>query len=307
LGESCGGEVDFIASHINEMPRAALTSLPVAQLGSVLESESLVVESEDDLCTFVFEATEDRSECFGLFEFVRFEFLSGATASKFAELAGANLSRLNSHIWSAMSRRFGLSVPPPFLTARNARELTIAAGAEEEGKLRGIFHFLRTETNNDIGRYVTAESRSINGSISPDNALDGRDDTFFQSQASTDEWLRLDLQGLAVRPSSYTLGTYAYDKRYNHLKSWDFEGLDDSGQWVKLDIRKDTAVLNGKSLRANFAIAIAGGARVWRSFRVRMTGPNHIGCLYLTICHLEIFGDLIALGVRDGSDSIAKS
>jgi hypothetical protein len=90
--------------------------------------------------------------------------------------------------------------------------MTIAAGLEIEGSLRGILHFLRPPSRN--------------------RALDGREDTAFQSRSSTEESLRADFPFIDVRSSSDTLTMDACRCDCLHRKIWDFQHLDESGQWT---------------------------------------------------------------------------
>jgi hypothetical protein len=68
--------IDFLASHFNEFDSSFLNNLSVSTLCRILSYQSLQLDHEDSLYTFIRSHLESHPTYIALLEFVRFEFLT---------------------------------------------------------------------------------------------------------------------------------------------------------------------------------------------------------------------------------------
>lgn len=80
-------DVRFIASHFFELPRDHLMSLEISVLASVLESEELVLKSENDLFELIIDFGDSKNEDIScLLSCLHLEYLSSSHISQFVDL-----------------------------------------------------------------------------------------------------------------------------------------------------------------------------------------------------------------------------
>jgi hypothetical protein len=108
FGGNSRQELSFVASHFSGIPDLPLQDLVLPDLEEIISHELLCVENEDSL----FDLICDRgfSECFSLFEFVPFEYLSPDRVSLFVESIGEFGFMINFAILNRFSQRFVLPV-----------------------------------------------------------------------------------------------------------------------------------------------------------------------------------------------------
>jgi hypothetical protein len=104
-------------------------------------------------------------------------------------------------------------------------------------------------------------------------------------------WISFDFQGMSVVPTAYWIRSWCGAAGSAHPKSWVLEGCQDPAQqnWVELDRRDDTTVLNGVHAMGTFTVS---QPRKCQILRLRATSPTHHGSWYVVISGFEIFGYL---------------
>jgi hypothetical protein len=98
------------------------------------------------------------------------------------------------------------------------------------------------------------------------------------------QWISFDFKTLSLIPTAYWIRSYSGRVNSAHLRSWVLEGCQDPAEsnWVELDKRTDTTVLNNAQ------------PRKCRALRLRSTGPTHwAGNWGVIISGFEVFGYLL--------------
>jgi hypothetical protein len=112
----CG--VSVVAAHFHQYSVADLDQLSPSVLGAILGDPALVVQDEDSVFEIVHRRASKDLAYFGLFEFVRFDFLSIEYVERAIELMSSSFELFTFGIWSSLRIRFALSVAP---TSRSMR------------------------------------------------------------------------------------------------------------------------------------------------------------------------------------------
>jgi hypothetical protein len=105
------------------------------------------------------------------------------------------------------------------------------------------------------------------------------------------EWISFDFKTMVLVPTAYWIRSFSMNANSAHLKSWVLEGREqpDQPDWVELDRRDDTTVVNGPHAVETFAVS---QPRKCRNIRLRVTGPTHCGPWQVVMSGFEIFGYL---------------
>jgi hypothetical protein len=133
------------------------------------------------------------------------------------------------------------------------------------------------------------------------NVVDGSADTFFTSADfpsgdwrdiphTRNNWICLDFQEQRVVVTHYSIRTASQSHRGNaNPRSWIVEVSADGENWVEIDKKEDTNVLNDGNVTTMFKATAAVEGRFVRLVNV---GRNHYGSDKLFISGIEIFGTL---------------
>jgi hypothetical protein len=81
------------------LPESILSVIDIFEIEEILSHPSLIIESEDWLCNYIFRRFEQNVENFSLFEFVEFEFLSTEVIQQFIELSMKCYEFMTFPIW----------------------------------------------------------------------------------------------------------------------------------------------------------------------------------------------------------------
>jgi hypothetical protein len=110
--EFCATEFPIIARHFYLLSVSDFDRLSGLALHGILSQPDLVVMDEDSLFEIIYRHAADDPDCFGLLEFVRFEFLSDECAQRAFDFVIDDIGSLNSAIASRLRPRFGQPSKP---------------------------------------------------------------------------------------------------------------------------------------------------------------------------------------------------
>jgi hypothetical protein len=95
----------FCAGHFAEFGPDFWTRLAYDDLERILSNKLLVLRGEDQLFRVIASRLPEDPSFFGLFHFVRFEYLSGDSVSEFSEMAVSHFEYFTVALWSAVIPR----------------------------------------------------------------------------------------------------------------------------------------------------------------------------------------------------------
>eukprot|EP01083_Nonionella_stella_P187198 687292_1 len=113
-----------------------------------------------------------------------------------------------------------------------------------------------------------------------------------QSKINAWAWFSVDLKGLQVKPTHYTLRHYISNDDYC-LRNWDFEGSADGGkEWTIIRQHTNDTSLQGKGASHTWKVDECNA--FYSLFRIRMTGKDSGGFGSWSLCcsGFEIYGQL---------------
>jgi hypothetical protein len=283
---SVDAELDFLASNFGELLESIHSDLTVDDLYRIFSRSSFRIETEDWLFAYIDNNLESHPEYFGLFEFVRFEFLSAESLSVFVQRTSD--FEINSSILAQLLPRLKLPVklkksPSDRSRYRCRSKLRFPPS---QGSLAGIVSFL---FNSASVKGVAMRLSELPPNELPVSITQFNSDSAFESTDKQNQWISYDFMEMRVKPTHYAVRSVQNDFISNHLASWVIEISESGTHWVEID-RKDND--NTRS---------AGGIRLFevktadkcRFFRIRSTGINHLETNTLRLQAFEVFGTLV--------------
>ena len=165
-----------------------------------------------------------------------------------------------------------------------------------EGKLEGIFDFLRKNSNikDELNLSFSSHCGGSEDQLIQINNTRNR----FYTVYSISPWICFEFKKRKIIPSGYTIRSHSVGSNNRHPKSWIIEGSEDGLNWTKLDEQKNCSFLNGRNLVHTFPIHNNNlEKREFRFIRMSHTdipwGEDHISNNIIDICSIEFYGRLI--------------
>jgi hypothetical protein len=291
-------ELKFIASHFHEFSIDSFEQLGYEELYEILSLEDLLISSEDSLFELISRCAETDSRYFAYFEFVRFEFLSTLSVSKFVDLTTTKtsshefLTSLNDGIWQSICRRLVRSTSEVGRNNRVAKPRGREFAVQTSSPFSGIISHLTSEYDGNVcdAGIVDVIASSICNSHVPKQALDLSTDTCFSSENRPNQWLCYDFKELRIVPSGYAIRSGAKGWCTPcYLRSWVIETSMDGKTWNMIDRRGNIGSLTGAAIQS---FSIPNGEEC-RMIRLRQTGKSDFNYDHLTVVSWEIFGTLL--------------
>jgi hypothetical protein len=287
----------FIASHFSEFESSELEKLSYDDLGMVLCDDSLKLTSEDSLCELLLCSCERDLSYFGLFEYVKFEYLSVEAVDRFCSFVSEHLDSLNVSIWSQIRSRLLIPIPVP-VSPRPSRFRTMKFCPVSRSPLDGIIAYLSRQCHGNVHTQgvVTITGRdcmSDNSSYAASNAADLTGPSYFYSKNEPNQSLTYDFGARRVKLSHYSIRSRHNGNENDHyLQSWVIEGSIDDVDWVEVDRHEQDLRLNFSNPVELFAVKCR--SEEFRLVRLRQTGPNRHSSPsnYLVVSGFELFGSL---------------
>jgi hypothetical protein len=289
----CSHEIDFIASHLHEIDISNVKCIDFSILSRIFSSAQLKIKSEDWFYDVIWKFVEIDRNCFGLVEFVCFEFVSTSIAGRFISDGCDYLDLLDPNIWRSLGRRFIYDISP---TGSNSRLAVCGRQFSPSGQssLDGIISYLTAKCGGNVHDkgIVNITSSSLHGSTYlPNNAADLRNlagSAYFHSANEANAWLCYDFAKREVTPTHYAVVSTA-SAGNNHPKSWCLEVSTNGRDWTEVHQCPPNNDLVGSNQVGMYAVTQSVQGRF---VRLRQTGKNHLHQDYFTVCALELFGTL---------------
>ena len=240
--------LEYIPSHLYCLNDADIIQYTV-QFGydffeKILTSKSLKIENEDKLCMLLLEICKRDNKFFDLFRCISLEYCTSHIIEEIYDFSVENsfesillkiykdtLKHYHSNIRNKieLSNNSDSSFDKPFIPTL----------IEISNNPINIHEFRYTEISKEIQMEYSSSSVR-NGKITDINTYSSHDD-FYTSYNSDNQWIRVDLKGYKLKPSSYILLS-AFISDYL-LRYWRLEGIKENGSTVVLD-NKDYAFKN---------------------------------------------------------------
>jgi hypothetical protein len=242
-----GPEISFIAMHFKNISKSDLKNVDVSILLMILSSNSLKIPGEDWLLDLICEFVEDGTQYFGLFEHVRFEWLSVESMHRFCEIGAELLSEMNLGVWKSL---FGRCVLPISLSGSNEQMIvqSIRFSPKWESSLEGIVSYLMKDQHVADGNVIGGTSSSTyQRFVAPKCVTDLRNpNSFFQLMNFGDSWLCYDFTSMKIMATHYAILSCPRGASHCHPRNWCVEVSDGKGTWMPVDEHCDCNDLCGQ-------------------------------------------------------------
>jgi hypothetical protein len=284
-------EIEFPASHFNEMSNSELSRLSASILSKFFSSSCLRIESEDQLYLVVCAFIDRNKSYFSFLSFVRLEYLFASSILRFVESATDFLNFFNSSICSSVGRHLIL---PVLLEISSDRIAIRIFSPNSLSPLDGIISQLISVSDDNVYDsdivLASASASGMNGAHDSWLALDLQNPgSCFQSNGHSDDWIRYDFKRICISPTHYSILPYPYGPGSHNPKSWCFEISDDGNNCIEVHRCTDNNDLNGNNLIWTYEVTKS--MQCW-FVRLRQTGKSHYGNDYWSLNGLEIFETL---------------
>lgn len=283
-------EIDFISSHFYEMSEKQeeeLQILSIDTISRIINSEKLVLNSEDQLLRFVNKIYIQKNDASYLYETVKFENVDRKSIFEFVSIF--DLNDLNNGMWKNITKLLCENITKKDDRKQNrykSKKIVLPHSTDE--KFNGIINYMKKQPNYTIK--ITASSVDRYNE-QPENAIDFDNiNSYYSSKNIPNSWLKIDFGEHRVIATDYTLRSCNWNEHYSHPKSWVIEGSNDNNSWEIIDEEENCQFLVGASLVHTFKMNIS---KEFKYIRMRCTGPDSSGDNYLPISAFEIYGTLI--------------
>ena len=294
LGLNCQMEIDFLATHFNDVDFETITNLGIDSLEAVVESKSLKLETEDQLFEIIRQAINTHGECYSvLLRHVQFQFLSNVNLNHFLELVFPDL--IDTSLWSKICQclccfcdfKDKRSMLQPLRYAKLESNGWITS---DKGPFLGIISHLRAKCGgNPHIQGIIDITASSNLSSKCHQLVDYHWNGYWSSNDSQNSFVQFDFKANRVILTGYSLKSDGNTSW--HLISWAVEVSNDAQTWDIVDIR-NTRALDGKYITKTFECS-KQLMTMHRFVRIRQVGYNSGNSYNMKLSSIEFFGRLI--------------
>jgi hypothetical protein len=278
-------EIEFVASNFPDFDRTFLKSLKRDDLIAVLESDKLVLSSEEALLDFVLDSQEGSVDV-QLISLVRTEYLSEDGIDLLLE--NIRLDEIDGALWASLCRRLRMRVRNP--SGVKSRFQMKAFESDSSTPFHGIMHHLiQGGGGSTAAKGVISVTASGTGSFAgPEIVLEASSLGYWHSADTPNSWIQFDFASPRVIVTAYTIKSAGYSTDYP--VKWSLDGSTDELFWENLDTR-NTSVLKKDGVVKSFSCT-APSPSPFRYIRLTQRGANGHGRHFLQLRMLEFFGDL---------------
>lgn len=275
--------IDYSALHFIEIPKEKLRTLNENLIDEILRSESLKLDEEDTLLSFILDLYKQDDKYSNLFEYVEFINLSEKSLQDF--INNFSIDNLNSKIWKSICKRLFKS-SKSFERYTNKFEINYIKGEE----FKGILNFLTNKTGGNIhenGTIKISSDTTLDQSYHPKNLV-SNDNKFFNSFTVEDVSIVFDFKDKMVKLKNYSIKSLGQKSGGCHLKNWVVEASNDMKKWEIIDER-----INNSSLNKSCAIYTFDSKSIdefYRYVRLRQTGLNWRNDYTVAFQQIEFYG-----------------
>lgn len=290
-------EIDFLRENfydLNDSQMRDLSQINEEIIISIIGSNNLKLNSEDQLLKFITEICSQKVECSYMYEYVQFTNVTKDELSRF--IAHFNIEYLTYGTWISLSKRLFESEKNDIKNKERYRQnkaLKKFVNIQyKEKTLRGIFSYLRTHSNINDEVKVTYSSR-FDGDLDLLLDIECQRNDFYTANLEN-SWICFEFKNHKIIPSSYTIRSCYYEKNKQHPKSWIVEGSENGFDWTIVDEQRNCSALNGSNLVRNFSIKNESEKK-FKFIRIHQTERNwnsffNVNCL--SFCSIELYGKL---------------
>lgn len=291
-------DIDFIATHfiLTKDKTTELLDLNLETLAKILSNENLILESEDQLLSFINQLYRTNNKYSVLYQYVNYVKISTDKMKEFIE--NFDFQHLQKPIWDSLSYR--LQQPLNQENLNNNEN-------QNQQHLYGITQIIKpNEENNGIIHYIQSKgkvnlvhltSSCTNPPYALDNIIkyDPSKDICFHSTDLASTWICFDFNTFRVMITNYTIETAKWADY--HPRFFIVQGSNDISKecnWIIIDEVNDTDALNGELISHTFETSNKCN-KPFRFIRIQQTGSTKNGRNYFIFKSIEFFGTLIEL------------
>ena len=310
---------DFISANFSQIDESKLLKLPKRVLYSIISNEKIKVKNEDWLFDFI-QKIYSTNNSFDTKEEISIEYfyekleIENLSENKFLEfIESLDSSEITRIIWAKLKNCFynrektnkknsqpQSSTDENRVTEDEGKTTNILFDSNPNNRFKGVINHI---TNGQPKRAIeggiiniTASSYA-NDSHHPLKAIEYDNNGYFHTNnCVVNEWLCVDFKERKVRPSHYSLKSYArYYKNNFNLQTWVIEGSNDEKEWKTIDSRTNDRSLDDTDASNTFEIKNnSDNNEFYRYLRIRQTGQNtYTSTDYrMIVTSLEFFGSI---------------
>ena len=290
--------ISYIATHFNEISKEKMKSIDIYFIEKVLESESLKIEDEDSLLSFILDLYNFDNKYSVLFQYVVFQNVTEETLEKF--INQFNIEYINKSIWASICQRLlpskEVQVSDSRYSTNKSMKSIIEFKIKKGSEMKGIINFLTEKTGGNIHNNKTIEiTASSTTSNSPENTVDFQNSNCFYSKSEPNSFICYDFKERQIQLTNYSIRRHHYFQNGCNLKSWIIEGSNDGSKWTKIDEHSNDSSLNGSQNSPDQNIAtfsVLQSNSFYRFIRLRQTGQSWRNDNNICIEAVEMYGKL---------------
>lgn len=291
--------ISFASSHFSEISKDKLKNLNESVIESIIKSDKIKLEDEDELLLFILDLYEKDKKYSNLFEYIQFKNAKKETIEKFIQKF--SIDDINTGIWRSICKQLNQLFETNG-TSERYKEKGIEIKFDGSQKFKGIMNYLNEKTGGNIhdnGTIEITSNAADNKERSPKNLVDYQNNGqyhIFQSDISSNEpntTILFDFKDRRVQLSSYAVESCRFGStNYCNLRNWVVEVSNDKEKWKIIDTHTNDPTLNNQSVKAVFSVN-GNDDTFYRYVQIRQTGVSWYNNGYLYISRIEFFGKLM--------------
>lgn len=286
-------EINFISTHFNEFSESQkkqIMEFSSETIECIINNNTLSLDSEDDLLSFINKLYLQNKENAHLYENVYFINISVKMMKEFISII--NFDDITNKTWISLSQRFLIETEIDQSKRKYKYKIKILKEVPflNNKNLKGIFGYFRENSNFDDEVQISFSSK---GSGDPKLLTDIEcTKDYFCTDNKPNSWICFEFKKHEIIPSNYSIRSNCVcNSVQNHLKNWVIEGSIDGKEWLKIDEQKDNSDLKSKNVVHTFPIKKQDQS--FKFIRIFQTGPNWINQNYLELRSIEFYGKII--------------
>lgn len=290
-GRDITKEIQYIASNFYTIKKNSLFNLDLETLNFILSSPNLVIDSENDLYTFIIDLITKRGNKFKtLLSKVRYQCLTEDVIANFSKYVTPQDFTEIEGLWEAVSAR---------LKCKHQKKQIGSRYIPYDIKLpftndpfKGIFTYITENITNmknpiEIGVVEVTVSKDGDCTVPPHNLIrySSPPSKWYLSEHE-DSWVCFDFKNARIAMSAYTMCSGSDSSYWDFPVSYTWEGSNDRITWTEIDSKDENMEMGGNEKTHTWTLPTT--SPFFRYVRFRLRNVKKRGGLYTPM--IELFG-----------------
>ena len=287
-------EIDFASEHLYDLLKDKENELQKLQLFTIdmiIKNEKLIINSEDQLITFINHLCSNSKDYCDLYKYVQFSNVEQSKIDEFLNVFDP--SYINNEIWKSISQRFNHKIViDPKSIAENNRYSQKRFPFIYSKQHDGIFSYLKEKSNGNVLNEVNITPLNTSNGYEVGKLFDNDPNKRFCSQNISNSYIIFDFKDKSIILTDYKIQTSPFDSNWHHPRSWKIQGSNDNNNWEEIDKQENCKETNENNVYQEFSIK-QENIKQFKFIKMIMDGVDWGNQNWMTFSSIEFYGCLV--------------